>query len=83
MANGFPFILTGDHETMIKINSDGSKHPLCFAQMACQMARKFGITEVSLTDHDVKPMQTSESRLLLIVSSKKTEAAAKVVNFFP
>lgn len=74
MSTGFPFILTGDHEMMVKTNSDGSKHALCFAQMACQMASKYGITELSLTDHDVKAMQTSESRLLLVALSKKTEA---------
>ena len=50
--SGIIFSLMADTDLMVHVN-DGTKTPLCFANLACFAAKTAGLTELSLEDHNV------------------------------
>ena len=51
-ATSIPWILDTDYKVMVHV-VDGAKVLRCFAQIAAYTTQKLGVTELSLTDHNV------------------------------
>jgi|OrbCmetagenome_4_1107370.scaffolds.fasta_scaffold35902_2 hypothetical protein len=49
-------MITRDTTTLVLVQAQ-SKTLTCFSQLACDMASKAGLTELTMVDHDVKEMK--------------------------
>ena len=47
------WLLEGDHSAFVFCDAEGKKKIMCAAQVACHTARSSGVTEFSITDHDM------------------------------
>ena len=54
VANALPWIVRNDFSLLVLVG-DGGKSLHAFSELACVVATQQGVTELSLTDHDVSP----------------------------
>ena len=52
-SSAIPWLLEKDHSLLVHV-ADSTKKLRCFAQIAAHTAQSLGVTELSVTDHDVK-----------------------------
>jgi len=52
-SKAIAWLMERDHSLLVHV-ADGTKKLRCFAQIAAYTAQRLGVTELSVTDHDVK-----------------------------
>ena len=52
MEQGLPWVVANDYSLLVLVR-DSTKSLHCFADLSCVVATQQGVTELSLTDHDV------------------------------
>ena len=62
MADCIPFIVEGDHMPLIEVKADGSKALKCLAELAASAAADHGITEFTMTDHNLTQALNADAR---------------------
>ena len=62
LKDGFPFMFENDYSLMISVDGT-TKTPTCVASLSCSATNTHGITELTMTDHDLSPMTDADSWL--------------------
>ena len=56
------FVFTKDTDLLVVVE-DGNKTPSCISELACDLAQKSGLTELSLADHNLTQLMEDNAFL--------------------